>query len=235
VKHERRLQELAGQHAVDARGTAALCALLALLARDPAAPSTVTAPADAVDAHVADSLAALVLPCVRGATRVADLGSGAGFPGLVLAAALPGARVALVESSSRKCAFLERAVVATGLDNAEVVCARAEEWREGLGACDLVCARAVAPLPVLAEYAAPLLTHGGALVAWKGRRDPAEDADGAAAASATGLGTPHVRRVEPFPEADHRHLHLYLKVGSTPNRYPRRAGMARKRPLSASS
>jgi 16S rRNA (guanine527-N7)-methyltransferase len=72
-------------------------------------------------------------------------------------------------------------------------------------------------------------------VAWKGRRDAVEEADGAAAARATGLEAAEIRPVRPFPGADHRHLHLYLKVGLTPNHYPRRAGMARKRPIRASS
>ena len=83
------------------------------------------------------------------------------------------------------------------------------------------------------EYAAPLLAAGGALVAWKGRRDGAEEADGAAAADRLGLAVGGVVRVQPFPTARDRHLHLYLKVGSTPNQYPRRPGMARKRPIRA--
>ena len=129
--------------------------------------------------HVADSLVALDLPAVRSARRVADLGSGGGFPGLALAIALPAAHVALVESVGRKCAFLATAVSELGLGNVEVVNARAEAWPEGIGAQDLVVARALAPLPVLLEYAAPLLEPGGVLVAWKGRREPAEEADGA--------------------------------------------------------
>jgi 16S rRNA (guanine527-N7)-methyltransferase len=188
-----------------------------------------------VDSHVADALVGLELDAVRDARRVADLGSGAGFPGLVLAAGLPDARVWLVESSSKKCAFLERAAVAMGLTNVEVVPARAEEWEAGMGRCDLVTARALAPLSVLVEYAAPLLTDGGALVAWKGRRDIGEEADGDAAAEATGLGAATVVPVRPWDGAEHLHLQLYLKVGSTPNRYPRRAGMASKRPIRAST
>jgi 16S rRNA (guanine527-N7)-methyltransferase len=122
-------------------------------------------------------------------------------------------------------------VDAAGLANVGVVHARAEEWPEGLGACDLVTARALAALPVLAEYAAPLLREGGSLVAWKGRRDPGDEADGAAAARELGLEVVEVRRVEPWPGARDRHLHLMSKVGQTPARYPRRPGMAAKRPL----
>jgi 16S rRNA (guanine527-N7)-methyltransferase len=98
-----------------------------------------------------------------------------------------------------------------------------------------VTARAVAPLDALAEYAAPLLREGGALVAWKGRRDPDEEAAGARAAGVVGLEIAEVRPVQPFAAAEHRHLHVYVKVRPTPDRFPRRPGMARKRPLGAST
>jgi 16S rRNA (guanine527-N7)-methyltransferase len=232
---EQRLAELAARYALPGGAAEALARVLALVDADPTAPTTVRAPAAAVDVHVADSLAGLELPAVRAARRIADLGAGAGFPGLPLAAALPDAHVSLVESAGRKGEFLRRAIEAAGAENADVVVARAEEWRGGMGACDLVTARALAALPVLVEYAAPLLEPGGAFVAWKGRRDGDEEADGAAAAAATGLELAEIRPVEPYAGADHRHLYLYLKVGLTPNRYPRRAGMARKRPLRAST
>jgi 16S rRNA (guanine527-N7)-methyltransferase len=232
---QRRLAALAARFDLPAATVPALGALLELIESDPAAPTTITDPDTAVDSHVADALVALELEEVRAARRIADLGSGAGFPGLVLAAALPAAAVSLVESSSKKCAFLARAAEVMGLGNAEAVAARAEEWRAGMGRCELVTARAVAPLPVLVEYAAPLLVEGGALVAWKGRRDSGEEADGDAAAAATGLAPAAVRAVRPWDGAEHLHLHLYLKVGSTPNRYPRRAGMASKRPVRAST
>jgi 16S rRNA (guanine527-N7)-methyltransferase len=235
ARSRRRLATLATRFNLPPDAVPALDALLELVASDPAAPTTITDPGTAVDSHVADALVGLELDAVRDARRVADLGSGAGFPGLVLAAGLPDARVWLVESSSKKCAFLERAAQAMGLTNVEVVPARAEEWEAGMGRCDLVTARALAPLSVLVEYAAPLLTDGGALVAWKGRRDIGEEADGDAAAEATGLGAATVVPVRPWDGAEHLHLQLYLKVGSTPNRYPRRAGMASKRPIRAST
>jgi len=208
-------------------------AILSLQAVDPAASTTVVDPADAVWRHVADSLVALELEAVRGARRIADIGSGAGWPGLALAAALPSASVALVESAIRHCRYLERAVVAGGLANVEVVHARVEEWADGLGACDLVTARAVAALPVVCEYAAPLLAHGGVLVAWKGEVSAGEAAAGAAAATELGLEVGEVRRVSPYPEAERRTLHVFCKIAPTPGRFPRRAGMALKRPLGA--
>ena len=186
-----------------------------------------------MDRHVADSLSALGLDAVRGAQRIADIGSGAGWPGLALAAALPGAHVSLVESAVRHCRYLSRAVEVAGLGNVDVVHARAEEWRDGFGVHDLVTARAVAALPVLCEYAAPLLAVGGSLVAWKGAVAPEELADGAAAAEVLGLEAVEVVRVVPYAGARDHSLHVFCKIAPTPERFPRRAGMAVKRPLSA--
>lgn len=207
--------------------------LLRLLTGDPAAPTAVHDPARVIDDHFADSLVALDLDPVRSASTIADLGAGAGLPGLPLAIALPGTNVSLVESSARKCEFLERAVFECGLHNADVVNARAEAWPEGLRSFDLVTARALAPLDVVVEYAAPLLRLGGALVAWRGRRE--RDAEGAAARAAAeiGLEPGGIRAVRPYPEAQHRHLHLMSKVMETPAGYPRRPGIAMKRPLGA--
>ena len=231
----RRLAALAERFDLPVEAVPALELLLEIVATDPTAPTTITEPAAAVDQHVADALVALELDPVRRAGVIADLGSGGGFPGLVLAAALPASRVVLVEASAKKCAFLLRTAEAMGLRNVDVVASRAEEWSAGIGRCELVTARAVAPLGVLVEYAAPLLVEGGTLVAWKGRRDLAEEADAVAAADATGLAPAAVHLVRPWDGAEHLHLHLYVKVGRTPNRFPRRAGMARKRPLRAST
>jgi 16S rRNA (guanine527-N7)-methyltransferase len=228
---EARLGAVGARFALSADQIAALARLLILLAEDPTAPTTVTDPRTAVDAHVADSLVALELEPVRSATRIADLGAGAGFPGIPLAIALPSARVALVESVGRKAEFLARAVTATGARNVDVVIDRAESWRDGLEACDVVTARALARLNALVEYAAPLLRLGGCLVAFKGRRDPDEERDGAAAAAHLGVELVEVRRVDPFPQAEARHLVVYRKAAPTPPGYPRRPGMARKRPI----
>jgi 16S rRNA (guanine527-N7)-methyltransferase len=226
-----RLEELGRRYAVPAAGITALRAILELQASDPAASTTVREPAEAVDRHVADSLVALELQAVRAAHRIADLGAGAGWPGLALAAALPEAKVALVESAIRHCRYLERAVAAGAFANAEVVHARAEDWPAGIGAHDLVTARALAALPVLCEYAAPLLSDGGTLVAWKGLVEPAEAEAGAAAAAIVGLEPVEVRAVDPYEEAERRTLHVYRKVAPTPARFPRRPGIAVKRPL----
>ena len=231
----RRLAALAEAFALPAPALPALEALLALGAADPAASTTVRDPVEAVDRHVADSLVALELAQVRDAHRIADVGSGAGWPGLALAAALPQARVALVERAVRHCRYLERAVEAAGLGNAVVVHARAEAWPQGLGSHDLVTARALAALPVLCEYAAPLLAEGGSLVAWKGAVPDGEAADGEAAAVELGLEPTEVRAVTPFADARDHTLHVFRKTAPSPQRYPRRPGIATKRPLSATS
>lgn len=235
MKTDRRLAQLATQYELPEGAVVALGGLLDLVCGDPAAPTTVREPSVAVDVHVADALVALDLAPVRAARCAADLGSGAGFPALVLAVGLPGTQFALVESNRRKCDFLARAAARMGLANVEVVAERAEAWAAGAGTRDLVTARAVAPLPVLVEYAAPLLARDGALVAWKGRRDSAEEADGAAAAAQTGLELAEVRPVRPWIGAEQLHLHLYLKVHCTPSHFPRRPGIASKRPLRASA
>jgi 16S rRNA (guanine527-N7)-methyltransferase len=187
---------------------------------------------------VADSLSGLEIEDVRAAARLADVGAGAGFPGLALAIALSGARVDLIESARRKAAVIDRLRQAAKIGNARAVVARAEEWARtppalggGREAYDAVTARAVAPLSVLVEYAAPLLRSSGVLVAWKGARDPEEEGLGRGAADEVGMAPVGVRRVEPFSGARNRHLHVYRKVAPTPERFPRRPGMAAKRPL----
>jgi len=209
-----------------------LDALLAALA-DPAAPTSVHDPARARDIHIADSLAGLEVPEVRAARRLADLGAGAGLPGLVLAVALPQAQVDLVESAGRKTAVVDRLIQAGDVSNARSITTRAEELGEAW--FDAVTARALAALPVLCEYAAPLLREGGVLVAWKGAVGAEEEADGVAAAEILGLAREAVVPVEPYPGSERRTLHVFRKVAPTPAGYPRRPGMAAKRPLTAGS
>ncbi|HXW58554.1 MAG TPA: 16S rRNA (guanine(527)-N(7))-methyltransferase RsmG [Solirubrobacteraceae bacterium] len=216
---------------LDASQLAQLACLLELLEIDEHAPTAVRAAGEAADVHLADSLVALELEPVREARMIADVGSGAGFPGLVLAVALPEARVSLLDSQRRKCQFIERARTRAGITNARAVCTRVEEWDEGAGRQDLVLARALAPQPVVLEYAAPLLREGGALLDWRGRRLPDEERAAREAAAQLGLERAEIRAVEPFAGARDRHLHLYVKVGHTPPRFPRRPGAALKRPL----
>jgi len=231
VSVDGRLDELVMRYRLAPPARASLARILEILESDPTAPTTVRDPDRAVDVHLADSLSALELPCVADARAIADVGSGAGFPGAVLACALVSADVALIESSARKCAFLERLCVDAAIPGATVVHARAEEWREGLATRDLVAARALAALAVICEYAAPLLRVGGALVAWKGAVPAAEAQAGARAADLLGLEAREVVRTEPYAGSVVHHLHVYRKVRETPPGYPRRPGVAARRPL----
>ena len=212
--------------------------LLAALAAEPDPHTTVSDPQAALDVHVADSLSGLEVAELSSARRIADIGAGAGFPGLVLAIAIPRAQVDLVESAGRKTAVIDRLIQAAELGNARSITARVEDYARvpaqlggGREAYDVVTARAVGPLAVLVEYAAPLLRPDGVLVAWKGARDSAEEAAGEAAATKVGMAVKEVVSVQPYPASENRHLHVCRKIAATPPEFPRRPGMARKRPL----
>jgi 16S rRNA (guanine527-N7)-methyltransferase len=214
---------------LEAHTAAVLVALLDRLALEPQNLTTVAGPAHGVDRHLADSLSALVLPAVRDAPAALDLGSGGGFPGLVLAVARPDLRMTLVESEGRKAEWLRRA--SAGCHNVRVVADRSETLaRSEGGAWPLVTARAVGPLPVTLELAAPLMALGGTLVVWRADRVPDEEAAGQRAAETLGLRAQAVTPVRPFPGA-RRHLHRFAKVAPTPERFPRRPGRAASRPL----
>ncbi|HSR23595.1 MAG TPA: 16S rRNA (guanine(527)-N(7))-methyltransferase RsmG [Candidatus Eisenbacteria bacterium] len=207
--------------------------LLLELLQDPRAPVSRASAESALDVHIADSLAGLELEELERAGRIADLGSGAGLPGLVLAACRPAARFDLIESLGRKCAFLGEAIERMGLRNASVVCRRSEEWAAGEGreAYDAVTARAVGTLATVAELASPLLREGGVLAAWKGARSPEEEGALARAAERLAMEPLEIRAVRPYSGSRDRHIHLLRKNGPTPNGLPRRPGMAAKRPF----
>ena len=211
---------------------ATITRVLELLEKERASVSSVTEPQRAWRVHVADSLTGLEFEQLAAAARIADIGSGAGFPGLVLAVALPDARVDLIESVGRKCDFIQRAIDAAGIANARVINARSEDLAAGEGreAYTAVTARAVGRLSTLAELASPLLDDRGGLVAWKGKRDAEEEAQLGRAAEALAMHPEEIRHVGPFAGSEHRHLHLIRKTGPTPQKLPRRAGMAKKRP-----
>jgi len=225
------LEALAGRYGLDHEQQGQLRALLDVLASEDRAPTSVLASEHALDVHVADSLVALELDALQGARRLADIGSGAGVPGAVLAVALRDCEVSLVESHQGRCVFLRELLRRAHVGNAGVVCARVEEWGEGMGRNDVVSARALAAQPVVLEYAAPLLRVGGVLVDWRGRRDEAEERAAERAAEQLGLARVALLHVNPYAGALYRHLHVFEKIEPTPERFPRRVGVARKRPL----
>lgn len=221
--------ERADQLDPDARR--ALQTVLSLLAEERSSVSSVV-DERAWSVHVVDSLTGLEIPQLREAVKIADIGSGAGFPGLPLAVALPAARLDLIESVGRKCDFIRRAIGAAGIANANVLNARSEEIATGEGreAYEAVTARAVGRLSTLAELASPLLHDGGVLVAWKGRRDDEEEAQLDRAAEPLAMRPERILDVGDRAGSRHRHLHVIRKVGPTPADLPRRPGIAKKRP-----
>jgi 16S rRNA (guanine527-N7)-methyltransferase len=169
-------------------------------------------PADAWRVLVEDALRAVPLLAGLG-DPVVDVGSGGGAPGIPLAVELPEREFVLLESHRRKCAFLER----WAPPNARVVCGRAEE--QGVDWAGAAVAKALAPPPVAAEWCLPLVRPGGAVVLFVG-----ETADAGAVAQVAA----QLSGGEP---EDHGGLLLIPKLAPTPQGFPRRPGMARKRPL----
>lgn len=217
--------------ALDRAGREKLERVLELLGEERASVSSVV-DERAWRIHVLDSLTGLEVPELRAARRLADVGAGAGFPGLALAVAAPAVQVDLIESVGRKCEFMRRAVEAAGIANATVLDTRSEDWAASGGreAYDAVTARAVGRLSTLAELASPLLEPNGVLVAWKGKRDADEEQQLERASEALAMVPVAVLDVGDRAGSEHRHLHVIRKSGPTPANLPRKAGIAKKRP-----
>jgi 16S rRNA (guanine527-N7)-methyltransferase len=179
--------------------------------------------------HVADSLSGLAPMEDSPAGPWADIGSGAGFPGIPLAV-LSGRHVDLIESVGKKAAVLSAISQELCLDVSVLAC-RAEEAAErrpkGWSA---VAARAVAPLPALVELASPLLVRGGVLVCWKGALTSEEEARGEKAARVAGMSPATTRRFT-LPDGEERAIVSYVKTGPPSLRLPRRPGLAQRSPL----
>jgi 16S rRNA (guanine527-N7)-methyltransferase len=190
-----------------------LSLLVALVCATPVGVTAIRDPAIAAVRHVLDALAGL--PAIDGAPDgpLADVGSGGGLPGLVLAIARPHRHVHLIEANARKAAFIGEAAAELGLA-VDVHPERSEDF-----AC--VVARALAPPPVAMELCLPLCRPGGRVVLWS--REPAD----AALAFATAALAGELR----MPECPG--VRVAGKLGATPERFPRRPGMAAKRPLYA--
>lgn len=194
----------------------------------------ITDPAEVAVKHFLDSLTCLrAAPFGRGA-RVADVGSGAGLPGVALAIARGDLRVTLVEATAKRCEFLNHVVERLGLERVEVACLRAEEagrqddYRESY---DVVVSRAVARIAVLAEYALPLTRVGGVFLAQKGPRAETEVEEAAGAIETLGGRVQASERFQ-LPEGGGSRVVVVIgKESPTPARYPRRPGVPAKRPL----
>ena len=191
--------------------------------------TAITEPEGIEDRHFIDSLLLAAQPEVRG--RVVDVGTGAGFPGIVLKLFRPEIELTLMEPTGKRVDFLKYACAELGIE-AEFAKERAEEaarkrWRE---AFDTAVARAVADLPVLAEYCLPLVNVGGVFVAMKGSSAQDEAARGAGAVKKLG-GEVAGTRAFTLPDSSARELIFCTKISHTPPAYPRNGGKIAKAPL----
>ena len=159
--------------------------------------------ADWAERHIADSLKPLALADVPLRGRWADVGTGAGFPGLPIAIAHPELSLTLLDAQKKRCDFLKETIGALQIGNCEVICGRAEDLGRSpsaRGKFDAAVTRAVAGTNVLAEYLLPLLKTGGAALCWKGPKGEEEVPDGDAAAALMGGSPWQVIYVPGFPE-----------------------------------
>ena len=188
---------------------------------------------DVIAKHFLDSLS-IMRAVTHLPPRVIDVGTGAGFPGVVLKIIQPDIHLTLVDSVGKKTAFLQQLVDTLGMKNVTILHARAEEvgrdWMHR-GKYGLAVARALAPMPVLAEYLLPLVKIGGLMVAQKGT-NPADEI--ASAKNAFGvLGGDFIQSLAVnIPNLDAaRHLVLVRKIKHSPKQYPRKAGTPAKKPI----
>jgi 16S rRNA (guanine527-N7)-methyltransferase len=191
-------------------------------------------PAGIAVKHFLDSLTLVPLVGKTSKGRVVDIGSGAGFPGMPVRIVCEGIDLSLIEATGKKAEFCRAVAGGLNLRRVRVLHARAEDVgreADSRESFDVALARAVASLPVLVEYALPLIRVGGRLYAQKGEAGPAEAQQ---ADRAIGLLGGHLKRIHPVElpgVAEPRYIVEIAKVAATPGGYPRRAGVASKRPL----
>ena len=182
--------------------------------------------------HFLDSLTAIQTGYVKG--RVIDVGTGAGFPGLVLKIAKPEIELTLLDSLNKRVNFLKTVCGEVGINDIELVHARAEDGgknRMYRGQFDTVVSRAVANLTVLSEWCIPFLKRGGYFLALKGPLADDEVKNAKRAVKILGGVIEDIFEVKiPFTQLNHKII-IIKKVGQTPLKYPRKAGIATKTPI----
>ena len=191
--------------------------------------TAITEPSAFAGLHLLDSLSLIPLAGLSSGT-VVDVGTGAGFPGVPLAIALPEARVTLLDSLGKRIEFLRETCGALGLENTRCVHARAEEFGER-EQFDWAVSRAVAPLPMLCELSLPLVRVGGRFLAMKSSHSQ-EGLDGAGRAISILGGRVDWVKDYPIPGAEIQHRLICIeKTTPTPRKYPRRFSQLKKQPL----
>ena len=184
--------------------------------------------------HVLDSVSCVQAWKANPPYRLVDVGTGAGFPGIVLKILYPTMRVTLVESVGKKAMFCQHLIQTLGLEDIEVIHARAEDVGQNPAhreTYDWAVARAVANLNILSEYLLPFVKLGGTMLAQKGESGPAEAQSAEKAMKLLGGKLKQLIPVHLPGVADDRYLVLVDKVAATPPKYPRKAGIPMKMPL----
>ncbi len=188
---------------------------------------------DSTEKHLIDSVLPLfVCPPGEDIRRIADVGSGAGLPGIPLAVTHPALEITLLEAQEKRCRFLSECVRELDLKNVRILNMRAEDaGRDPVcrQAFDAAAARAVAPMNILAEYLAPLVRPGGRMLCWKGPEARSECEAAQYAFRELGCTDAECRDV-PLRSGT-RILVTCVCTGNLPSRYPRRSGIPSKRPL----
>ena len=228
------IKELKADFNLDAAQTASLEKLLELLIAETDRNLTaVTSPDKIVDIHFRDSLFLSLFPETRASRKAVDVGSGAGFPGLPLAIALPDLSVSLIEARARKCEFIEKAIFAADITNAAVFSMRAEAaGRTGMReSFNVAFSRAVGSLGEVLEYCLPLLGIGGSALLQRGSRRAGDEEEAIHASEILGGKLGRIEQVSPYVGSKNLHIWVFRKTAATPESYPRRPGIARKRPL----
>jgi 16S rRNA (guanine527-N7)-methyltransferase len=188
-------------------------------------------PQEVILKHFVDSLS--VSQYIDG-NIMADIGTGAGFPGIPLKIIQQDLKLYLVDSLKKRIEFLREVILRLGLKEVEIIHVRAEEMgrnRQYRAGFDIVTSRAVARLPVLLEYAIPLLKEKGIFIAMKGSQTEYELADAKSALVRLGAEVVNVANFSLGVEAEHRSIIVIRKIKVTPDEYPRKPGIPSKYPL----
>jgi len=192
----------------------------------------IVAEAEALEEHFLDPLIAFSKAIDFSGTRLLDLGTGAGFPGIPLKIYLPQLHINLLDSSHKKALFLQTVLHDLGLKNTAVLCIRAEDYGrgEGRGTLEWAAARAFAPLNVALEIALPLLMQGGFFWAFKGPNYRQELMESEKILSLCGGCLENTISYTLPLSRKERFLLVFKKTGETDPRYPRRPGLPQKNP-----